>query len=331
MPKPIVPDPMNPSLDPIADNQQQTEKKTMKGQLQCVVATGGGLQTNVRPIFYYGEKAEYPVGALLDANRTAELIQQAKEEIIGVATPETLDTLQELAEAMENDANLITSMDTKLQTIAEGAEVNIQSDWNQQDEEADDFIKNKPDLSSLQERLEYLENKLIYNNHDYVDLGLPSGTKWATMNVGANSITDYGNYYMYGMGSKTYDSTDTPYAGTENPLATSADTAAQVWGGEWHTPTKTQIEELINNTTVEYTQIEGVNGNKFTSQNGKYIFIPACGWWNDNSKERAGQFAAYWSSTLDQSMPYYFYFFTSSVSLTTNSRNYGYSIRPVIN
>ena len=51
-------------------------------------------------------------------------------------------------------------MDTKLQTIAEGAEVNVQSDWNQQDEEADDFIKNKPDLSSLQERLEYLENKI---------------------------------------------------------------------------------------------------------------------------------------------------------------------------
>ena len=67
--------------------------------------------------------------------------------------------------------------------------------------------------------------------HAHVDLGLPSGTLWATMNVGATSETDYGNYYMYGMGSKTYDSTDTPYAGTEDPLAASADTAAQVWGG----------------------------------------------------------------------------------------------------
>jgi len=71
----------------------------------------------------------------------------------------------------------------------------------------------------------------LFMGHAHVDLGLPSGTLWATMNVGATSETDYGNYYMYGMGSKTYDSTDTPYAGTEDPLAASADTAAQVWGG----------------------------------------------------------------------------------------------------
>ena len=87
------------------------------------------------------------------------------------------------------------------------------------------------------------------NGHEYVDLGLPSGTLWANMNVGANSVTDYGNYYMYGMGSKTYDSTDTLYDGTADPLDLTKDTARQVWGGEWHMPTKTQMQELTANTT----------------------------------------------------------------------------------
>lgn len=116
------------------------------------------------------------------------------------------------------------------------------------------------------------------NGHEYVDLGLPSGTLWATMNVGASSETDYGNYYMYGMGSKTYDSTDTPYTGTEDPLDLTKDTARQVWGGDWHMPTETQGFELIENTTYQWVdnyQESGVNGATFTAQNGNVLFIPA--------------------------------------------------------
>ena len=121
------------------------------------------------------------------------------------------------------------------------------------------------------------------NGHEYVDLGLPSGTLWATMNVGALSETEYGNYYMYGMGSKTYDSTDTPYDGTENPLDLTKDTARQVWGGDWHMPTSAQCNELIENTTrrwVDNYQESGVNGATFTAQNGNVLFIPAanCFW-----------------------------------------------------
>ena len=89
-----------------------------------------------------------------------------------------------------------------------------------------------------------LNNKpytLNANGHTYIDLGLPSGTLWATMNVGASSETDYGNYYQYGKGASQYAATssDSNYDGIENPLATIADTAAQVWGGDWHMPTQT--------------------------------------------------------------------------------------------
>ena len=122
-----------------------------------------------------------------------------------------------------------------------------------------------------------------YNGHEYVDLGLPSGTKWATMNVGATSITDYGNYYQYGKGANDVSITSgqSDYSGTENPLAVSADTAVQVWGGSWHMPTSVQFQELLDNTTYELVtdyQSSGISGFTFTA-NGKTLFIPAAGYY----------------------------------------------------
>lgn len=125
-----------------------------------------------------------------------------------------------------------------------------------------------------------------YNGHEYVDLGLPSGTKWATMNVGANSVTDYGNYYDYGKGAATYQETSgtSKYDGIENPLALSADTAAQVWGGAWHMPTSAQCQELISNTYSvweENYEGSGINGYLFIKGSGR-LFIPASGYYDSN-------------------------------------------------
>lgn len=134
------------------------------------------------------------------------------------------------------------------------------------------------------------ENHVHYNpssptpptpSHEYVDLGLPSGTKWATMNVGATGVTDFGDYYQYGKGADAFSITsgESRYSGTENPLAASADTATQAWGSSWHMPTYTQFEELTGNTTYEWTTIDGINGGKFTAQNGNYVFFPATGYY----------------------------------------------------
>ena len=151
--------------------------------------------------------------------------------------------------------------------------------------EYQEYISGNADLPNVSYCIEEDEvhyNPYIdpFNGYEYVDLGLPSGTLWATMNVGATSVTDYGNYYMYGMGSKTYDSNDTPYAGTEDPLLSNRDTASVVWGGGWHMPTKTQVQELIDNTTYQWAQDyrgSGINGGLFTAQNGKSVFFPFCG------------------------------------------------------
>ena len=174
-----------------------------------------------------------------------------------------------------------------------------------------------------------------YNGHEYVDLGLPSGTKWAKMNVGAASETAYGNYYQYGKGSAQYAATsgDPTYEGTENPLATSADTAAQVMGGQWHIPTSTQYEELTANTTIEWTTSGGINGYKFTATNGNYVFFPAAGWWSSDNQYDVSSNGRYWSSSSYANTHAYDLEFNSGgvyVDFSAFNRQDGYSVRGVV-
>ena len=172
-----------------------------------------------------------------------------------------------------------------------------------------------------------------YNGHEYVDLGLPSGTKWATMNIGATSETEYGNYYQYGKGADTYQVTkgQPSYSGTENPLALSADTAAQVWGGSWHMPTSAQCQELIDNTTNEWTTIGGINGCKFTASNGNYLFFPASGRIETTVPDGIGRFGDYWTSSHnDNNYAYYLIMNSVRTSIINNPYSLGYAIRGVV-
>ena len=173
-------------------------------------------------------------------------------------------------------------------------------------------------------------------SHEYVDLGLTSGTKWATMNVGAASETDYGNYYQYGKGAAQYAATsgDSNYSGTENTLATSADTAAQVWGGDWHMPTQAQMQELTANTTYKWVtnyNDSGINGGLFTAQNGNSVFFPAAGYWFGGSQSDVGVYCGYWGSSPQGSVYAYILGFNiDDKGVYDNSRELGYSVRPVV-
>ena len=140
-----------------------------------------------------------------------------------------------------------------------------------------------------------------YNGHQYVDLGLPSGTKWATMNIGANSIVETGLYYQWGdsqgyalndreeWGDANYKwynaETDdyTKYCDTDKKITLdSEDDAAVVsWGNGWHMPTEEQMSELINEEYTTYEWVNnylhrGVNGALITSKiNNNTLFLPA--------------------------------------------------------
>ena len=145
-----------------------------------------------------------------------------------------------------------------------------------------------------------IDNSGSIDGRDYVDLGLPSGTLWATCNVGATTPEGYGNYYAWGETTtkSTYDSyREDNYTYSDNPteLPTSADAAYVNWGSGWCMPSLIQFKELINSsyTTNEWTTLNGVNGYKITSKsNGNSIFLPALeGIYEDME-------SGYWSRTL---------------------------------
>ena len=197
-----------------------------------------------------------------------------------------------------------------------------------------DFGRPHVPLTEDDSKVHYFEDH--YNGHQYVDLGLPSGTKWATMNVGASSETDYGNHYQYGKGAAQYAATsgDSNYSGIEDPLAASADTAVQVWGGQWHMPTREQMQELIDNTTYEWVENyknSGKNGGTFTAKNGAVLFLPAAGRWNDGRQLDVDTDGRYWGSSPSGSNNAYFLVFYNGLKGVYNyDRKLGYPVRPVI-
>ena len=194
------------------------------------------------------------------------------------------------------------------------------------------FGKPHVSLTKDDSKVHYFEDP--YKGHEYVDLGLPSGTKWATMNVGASSETDYGNYYQYGKGAAQYAETsgDSIYRGTDDPLAASADTAVQVWGGQWHMPTREQMQELIDNTIYEWVENYeyGINGYTFTA-NGAVLFLPASGYWYHGSQRDDGVDGSYWSSSPKGSdYAYALNFKDGYEGMNSYDREYGCSVRPVV-
>ena len=200
-------------------------------------------------------------------------------------------------------------------------------------------------------------NKKINNNgFNFVDLGLPSGTLWATMNVGASKPSDSGLYFQWGdtigcraeqvgkgEGKKAFIWADykwnaskgfTKYNTAGESLELADDAANANMGGSWHMPTPTQIQELTANTTSTWTTKDGVIGRLFTSKkNGKSIFIPAAGYASDGSLHDGGSEADVWSSMLSASsvnVGRYLYFASSGASLNKYYRYSGFSVRGVL-
>ncbi len=181
-----------------------------------------------------------------------------------------------------------------------------------------------------------MKNSYI-NGHEYVDLGLPSGLKWATCNVGASKPEEYGNYYAWGEtstkssytsdNSKTYGKQMYDIKGNSQ-----YDAARSNWGGNWRMPTKTEMQELINNCTWEWMTQNGKNGYKVTGPNGNKIFLPAAGYRLGSSLYCAGERGFYWSSTPNESnssTACSLCFDSSKHGVDYGNRSGGQSVRPV--
>jgi len=180
-------------------------------------------------------------------------------------------------------------------------------------------------------------------NHPHlIDLGLPSGTKWACCNVGANKPESSGEYYSWGevvtkyrYNYKTYlHYSNGRYINIGTDISGSRYDAAHVeWGGNWRMPTYNEAKELINNCTYEWTVLNGVKGGKFTSKiNGKSIFLPASGLRGDSGLEEQGVYGYCWSGTLnsnDDTHAYYLGCNSTNAFCNYWIRPCGHPVRPV--
>jgi uncharacterized repeat protein (TIGR02543 family) len=177
----------------------------------------------------------------------------------------------------------------------------------------------------------------IADGHEWVDLGLPSGTKWATCNVGADSPEDYGDYFAWGeTTTKSYyiSSNYNYYLFYPTTLPLGKDAAYTNWGTSWRMPTDAELKELKDNCTWTWTTQNGVKGYKVTSKtNGNSIFLPAAGWRGDSGLSDVGSHGDYWSSSIYTDYVYYAYFLgfgSGGVSSGLDERYHGQSVRPVL-
>ena len=196
------------------------------------------------------------------------------------------------------------------------------------------------------------------NGFKYVDLGLPSGTMWATCNVGASRPEDSGllfqfgrvDGYKYGDKNNKFRTNNQNKQDTDNeyiPITSSgktydkneildlADDAAHVrMGGKWRMPTYDELKELFNNTTWELETINEVQGMMFISNiNNKRLFVPFAGYWYNGNFSAAGSFASVWSSQVHPSNVDGAYILTCDSSgyayIFYNARSYAFSVRGV--
>ena len=192
------------------------------------------------------------------------------------------------------------------------------------------------------------EDKRYHNGHEYVDLGLPSGLKWSTCNVGATSPEEYGDYFAWGetISNNNFDwntyshcngssytltkyCTNSNYGIVDNKttLEFEDDVACVRLGGEWRMPTRIEQEELLNNCTWEWIEENGVEGYKVISNiNNNSIFLPKAGYNNTNRIKNGN----YWSSSVDSSCAYCLSFNDDGeVRESVNNRSFGFSVRAV--
>jgi len=203
--------------------------------------------------------------------------------------------------------------------------------------------------------------EIVPGTHDYVDLGLPSGTLWATTNLGADAPEEYGFYYAWGetepkddytwvtykwmtegysdwtginkytfddeqTGAVWYDVSGNFIGDGLTELLPEDDAATVNWGSQWQMPSIAQFQELIDNTTAEYKELNGVRGRLHTGTNGNSIFLPNAGVYYTTGRQSEGS-SNYWTRETKDCSDYGGCYYESSV--TYNSRFYGYPIRPV--
>ena len=215
------------------------------------------------------------------------------------------------------------------------------------------------DITSLISMINSGSSNNNNNGHQFVDLGLPSGTLWATCNVGASTPEELGDFYAWGETETKADYSWSTYkwcngdkCSVSNPTLTKYcdrggyglmdgkvsleledDVAHVKWGGDWHIPTQVEFQELMDNCTIEWIKIaDKQHAYKFTSANGNSILMPASGEWS-NTNFYNDDFN-YWSADLANNKSNNIwvvnYLSNNSIEFSGSGRYRGFAVRPVL-
>jgi formylglycine-generating enzyme required for sulfatase activity len=206
-------------------------------------------------------------------------------------------------------------------------------------------------------RLVINSNVVVDDDHEWVDLGLPSGTLWATCNIGATKPEDYGdyfawgetqpkqvydwsnykwgNYYVQGGLSKYVTTSEHGTVDYKTELEPEDDAASVHWGPAWRMPSQTQQQELAEKCSWTWTTMNDVNGYMVTGPNGNTLFLPAAGSYEGSSNYDEGSAGDYWSRSLRVNLAIYSFTFHlyggyyGNVNLYEETRERGLSVRAV--
>ena len=176
--------------------------------------------------------------------------------------------------------------------------------------------------------------------HEYVDLGLPSGLKWATCNIGANSPEECGDYFAWGETKPKENYCEENSLTHPKNIATSKnrlwnisgkpkyDAATANWGDEWRMPTKDEMLELITVCELEEdVMLNGKQGLKIIGHNGNSIFLPyTCICFERQRLEKS--YCSYWTSSVCEGV-FLSYRLDINDRIIPSSRSVGYAIRAV--
>lgn len=185
----------------------------------------------------------------------------------------------------------------------------------------------------------------------WVDLGLPSGVKWAGWNVGATRPEEYGGYYAWGETEEKSEYSFENYKHRERTdydhdyhsgdgcwcwglkyigdciSGTSYDVATVKWGGGARMPTLEEVQELTERCSWEGGYLNGVEGDFVIGPNGNSIFVPFAGYRRGAGLYGEGGCGFYWSGTWRDN--YYAYYLYCHWHTTTGAATFGFSVRPV--
>ena len=229
-------------------------------------------------------------------------------------------------------------------------------------------------LAQIIQKLEDLKGSIggggtIPSTMEYVDLGLPSGLKWAKCNLGASKPSESGDFYAWGetapkadytwatykwmqagksgrqyitkytfadgqTGGIWYDSAGAFIGDNKTVLDAADDAATANLGSPWRMPTEVEIKELIDNCIWTLTTQDGVNGYQLDGPNGNTIFLPYVGWRGGSGLIYAGSRAQYWSSSLNTAFSKSYEALSLDIASSFyewdgSTRYYGLSVRPV--